>query len=426
MTLTVEKRALKGKAVAPASKSVLHRLLICAALSDKPTTLTDCSLSQDIVATAECLQALGASIKIEGSCIMVNPLRKANTSAWLDCGESGSTLRFLLPIAAALGGATFTGRGRLAQRPLSPLYELLSENGCTLTPNGTFPLTVTGRLAGESFSIDGGVSSQFISGLLLAAPLLGSACTVTVTGAVESRPYIDLTIAAMRHFGVEVVQQGNTFTVPCGKGYRSPETMAVEGDWSNGAFWLVAGAISPNTTMTVGGLDERSLQGDREIVSILRGVGAVVEQQDGALSVKGGSPFTPFRVDVAQIPDLVPILAVLAAAIPGCSRIENARRLRLKESDRLSSVHAMLTALGGTVTLGEDFLVIHGTGRLAGGTVDACNDHRIAMAAAVASCLCERSVKIVGAEAVSKSYPTFFREFAERGMKVCPPYSGKN
>ena len=218
MTLTIEKRALGGEVIAPASKSVLHRLLICAALSDKSTQLTRCSLSQDITATAACLQALGATIVITGDTIAVEPIRKANTQALLDCGESGSTLRFLLPIAAALGGATFTGRGRLAQRPLSPLYELLAENGCELTPNGKFPLTVTGRLKGYDFAIDGGVSSQFISGLLMATPLLGGECVIRVTGTVESRPYIDLTVAAMRRFGVNIGQKGNTYIVPRGNG----------------------------------------------------------------------------------------------------------------------------------------------------------------------------------------------------------------
>lgn len=410
MQVTVSGHTLTGCVAVPASKSVVHRLLICAALSDKPTVLTDTTLSQDITATVDCLNALGAEICVDGDRITVQPITAPKNEALLDCGESGSTMRFLLPVAAALGGgAAFTGRGRLPQRPLSPLYELLCENGCELSPQGTFPLTVAGKLTGCRFTIDGGVSSQFISGLLMAAPLLGQPVELCVTGTVESRPYIDLTVAAMRRFGVTVTETESGFAVS-GR-YRSPGTVAAEGDWSNAAFWLVAEAILPKASLTVTGLDEQSLQGDRAIKDL-------IEATNGLQ--------TPLTVDAAQIPDLVPILAVLAAAISGRSVIGNARRLRIKESDRLSSVHAMLTALGGTVSMGDDFLVIEGTGKLRGGTVDACNDHRIAMAAAVAACLCEQPVVIEGAEAVRKSYPHFFAEFSKRGMSVCPPYSGEN
>lgn len=411
MTVTVSGHTLTGKATVPASKSAVHRLLICAALSDKETVLTGATLSQDITATMDCLKALGASVCVDGDRLTVTPVVTVRPNAFLDCGESGSTIRFLLPVAAGLGGgAEFTGRGRLAQRPLSPLYELLCDNGCVLSPQGAFPLTVNGQLSGHRFEIDGGVSSQFISGLLMAAPLLGHAVDVCVTGTVESRPYIDLTVAAMRRFGVDVTEQNNVFHVPEGR-YRSPGIVAAEGDWSNGAFWLVAGAIAPHASLTVDGLDDASLQGDRAIASIIN---------------KTNGLKTPLNIDAAQIPDLVPVLGVLAAAIGGRSVIGNARRLRIKESDRLCSVHAMLTALGGNVTMGEDYLIIEGTGRLRGGTVDACNDHRIAMSAAVAACICEQPVVIEGAEAVRKSYPSFFTEFAERGMSVCPPYSGEN
>ena len=214
----------------------------------------------------------------------------------------------------------------------------------------------------------------------------------------------------MRRFGVHVTEERQTFFVPAAR-YTSPRTVAAEGDWSNAAFWLVADATSPESSLAVSGLDEDSLQGDRAIRAIL-------EQTQGLR--------VPLDVDVSQIPDLVPVLAVLATAITGRSVIRNAARLRLKESDRLCSVHAMLTALGGRVAMGEESLVIEGTGRLHGGTVDACNDHRIAMAAAVAATICEQDVVIEGAEAVRKSYPTFFKELAERGMSVCPPYSGEN
>ena len=408
MTITVSGRTLEGTVAAPASKSAVHRLLICAALCEAPTSITGATLSQDIEATMACLTALGATIQVHNDTLAVTPIGKATSGTLLDCGESGSTLRFLLPIAAALGGASFTGRGRLAERPLSPLYELLCENGCTLSPQGKFPLTVEGKLHGRHFSIDGGVSSQFISGLLLAAPLLGDIVQIEVSGTAESVAYIDLTVAAMRRFGVVVTRQGRVFTVS-GK-YRSPQTVSAEGDWSNAAFWLVAKAILPQAKLAVTNLNEDSLQGDRAIRQLIA-------------DTKGLT--VPLQIDAAQIPDLVPILAVLAAAINGRSVIGNAWRLRMKESDRLRSVCDMITALDGKVVEGEDYLVIDGTGRLRGGTVDACNDHRIAMAAAVAACICEEPVVIHGAEAVRKSYPTFFTEFAKRGMSVCPPYVEK-
>lgn len=404
MTVTVSGRRLHGTVVAPASKSVLHRLLICAALSDAPTVLTNTTMSGDIEATVACLRALGAGVVIGDDTIAVEPIGSVSTMPFLDCGESGSTIRFLLPVAAALGGASFTGRGRLAGRPLSPLYELLCDNGCELSPQGTFPLTVTGRLHGERFVIDGGVSSQFISGLLMAAPLIGG-CEIVVTGAVESRPYIDLTIAAMRQFGIAVAVDGATFHIEAGSRYRSPARVEVEGDWSNAAFWLAAKALS-GSALDVTGLDPASLQGDRAITRYLHG--------------------QPFEADVAQTPDLVPILAVLAAGANGRSVIGNARRLRLKESDRLQSVGAMITALGGDVQVTEESLIIDGHGRLRGGVVDAYNDHRIVMAAAVATCICDGAVEIRGAEAVNKSYPLFFKEWEERGMNVCPRYSETN
>lgn len=404
MTVTVSGQQLHGTVTVPASKSVLHRLMICAALADKPTTLTHATTSQDIEATAGCLRALGATVTIDGDTVAVEPIGTVPAMPTLDCGESGSTIRFLLPVAAALGGAVFTGRGRLAQRPLSPLYELLAENGCTLSPQGAFPLTVAGQFCGKRVMIDGGVSSQFISGLLMAAPLIDG-CEITVTGTLESRPYVDLTIAAMARFGVTVEVDGAAFRVPAGSRYRSPDTVCAEGDWSNAAFWLAAAAIT-NSPLTVMGLDPASLQGDRAIMNYLHG--------------------DPFEADVAQTPDMVPILAVLAAAAHGRSVIGNARRLRLKESDRLQSVHAMITALGGTAEVTDDALIIDGHGRLRGGVVDACNDHRIVMSAAVAACICDGAVEIRGAEAVRKSYPQFFEEWEKRGMSVCPPYSEAN
>lgn len=416
MTLSVGGNRLRGSVSAVASKSAVHRLLICAAYSDAPTVIENVTFSQDIEATVRCLQQAVADVHREGNRLTVIPRHDRVLQPLMDCGESGSTLRFLLPVAAATGGGVFVGRGRLAQRPLSPLYELLAGQGCRLSPAGQFPLTVSGGLTGDTFTINGGVSSQFISGLLLAAPLLNRRVRIVMTGKVESYPYIRMTVDALRCFGVSVVEQDHVFTVE--GNYISPRCVSAEGDWSNAAFWLVGAAVSHSTELTVSGLKPDSLQGDRRITQFLCEAGFTVKETPSAVQVFGEGT-RPLSVDAADVPDLVPVLAVLAAALPGKTVIANARRLAYKESDRLQSVYRMLTALGGHVAVTEDSLTIEGTGGLHGGTVDACNDHRIAMAAAVAALICRNEVKIIGAEAVEKSYPAFFEEWKQKGMSVC-------
>ncbi|MBO5928682.1 MAG: 3-phosphoshikimate 1-carboxyvinyltransferase [Clostridia bacterium] len=416
MNVTVSGKTLSGTVTAIASKSAVHRLLICAAFSNAPTVIENVTTSQDIEATIRCLQHV-ADITLKNNRLFVTPRQKREQSPLLNCGESGSTLRFLLPVIAATGGGSFVGHGRLAERPLSPLYELLAENGCRLSKAGEFPLTVSGTLQGDTFAIDGGVSSQFISGLLLAAPLLNRQVRIVVTGKTESAPYIRLTVEALRCFGVTVEEKENTFLVQ-GR-YTSPGTVTAEGDWSNAAFWLVGAAISHSKKLTVTGLKSDSLQGDRHILTLLQQAGFTVNQTENGITVDGVAK-KPLCIDAADIPDMVPIAAVLAASLHGKTKIINARRLAYKESNRLQSVHQMLTALGGTATVTADSLTIDGKGGLRGGTVDACNDHRIAMSAAIASLICEKDVTILGANAADKSYPDFFQKLEQKGMSVCP------
>lgn len=428
MNITVTGKRLSGSAEIIASKSDLHRLLICAALSDTPTVIHGVVLSKDIHATIECLRAVAADIQSEPGRIFVRPYAAPRPEPLLDCNESGSTLRFLLPVIAALGtGGRFTGRGRLAERPLSPLYEMLEAGGCRLSPQGQFPLTVAGQLTGRDFAIDGGVSSQFISGLLLAAPLFKQDCTIRVTGTVESYPYIQMTCNALRCFGIQIVQQSPCiFHTPGGCRYTSPGVLRAEGDWSNAAFWLVAAAISKSYDFTLTNLNHRSLQGDMRIVSLLREAGVALQITGDRLQITTAERLQPLRIDAAQIPDLVPVLAVFACAIHGRTVIEHARRLIYKESNRLQTVFDMITALGGKIQMTDDGLIIDGSGKLRGGTVNACNDHRIAMSAAVAAFICEQPVTITDAQAVEKSYPDFYTEFASKGMVLCPPLSEQN
>lgn len=373
-----------GLVEAISSKSMAHRLMICAALAKEPTQVTYHTTNRDMEATKACLDSMKTGEK---------PLR---------CGESGSTLRFLLPVAAALGLDTeFYMEGRLPERPLAPLDEQLTAHGIRLTKNGR-TLSVSGKLQAGDYTLPGDVSSQYISGLLFALPLLNAPSTLTVTGKVESAPYIAMTLDALKTFGIDIKTEGNIYYIPS-RAYVGGGEKKVEGDWSNAAFWLCAGAISKEVTVT--GLNPDSLQGDKKILELLKAFGAACTED-----TVSPAPLHGIDIDASAIPDLVPILCVAAAKAEGTTRIYNAGRLRLKESDRIESVCRMLTELGADITATEDGMIVHGGKPLMGGTVDSCGDHRIAMAAAVASSICRGEVTILGAEAVNKSYPRFWED----------------
>lgn len=390
MDRTILPAGLSGAVSAIASKSAAHRLYICAALAGGTTQICCSTTSKDIEATRACLQTM------------------ADHGAELPCGESGSTLRFLLPVVAALGlDTSFRMEGRLPQRPLAPLDAQLTTHGVCLSRPREDLLQVTGQLQPGDYVLPGDVSSQYISGLLFALPLLKSPSTLTVTGKVESSPYIDMTLDALAQFGVRFRKENNTYYI-APQSYTCPGTVQVEGDWSNAAFWLCAGALTG--PVTVSGLSMDSLQGDKAILDLLSAFGANVTFCDHKVTVAPGV-LKAVDIDAAAIPDLVPVLSVVAAAASGTTRIYNAQRLRLKESDRIASVCSMLTALGVHAEETVDGLQIRGGIPLTGGTVDSCNDHRIAMAAAVASTLCADAVTVLGAEAVNKSYPDFWSDF---------------
>ena len=383
MDLTIQPRSLRGDITVIPSKSQAHRLLICAAFSDGPTDLVCPDTNRDIEATVDCLNALGASITRTDSGYSVFPMDKTPASAILNCCESGSTLRFMLPIVGALGiDATFQMEGRLPQRPLSPLWEEMERMGCILTRPTADTIRCQGKLKAGNYSINGSVSSQFITGLLFALSLIDGQTHLEVTGKIESLPYIRLTEKAMALFNAPR--------------YHSPGRLTVEGDWSNGAFWVAAQMLGNN--LSVHGLNETSIQGDRVVVDICR-------------QLLAGIP----TVDASDIPDLVPILSIVAGANNGAV-FTNIQRLRIKESDRVASTIAMIEALGGKAESTEDTLTVYGTG-FTGGTVDSVNDHRIAMSAAIASTVCTEPVTVLGAEAVRKSYPQFWEEFSRLGGK---------
>lgn len=390
MDITLFPRTLSGTVSVIPSKSQAHRLLICAAFADGPTRLLCSQTSRDMDATAQCLNALGAGIEKDKDGYLIHPVRHIPDSAVLNCHDSGSTLRFLLPIAGALGVDTlFQLEGRLSQRPLSPLWEEMERMGCRLSRPSADSIRCQGKLRAGTYRIDGGVSSQFITGLLLAASRIPGQSQIQITGKTESRPYIEMTRHAMTAFGLDT----RDFTVCGGMPFHSPGSVYVEGDWSNGAFFLAAAALG--NVINVQNLAPDSPQGDRAVSKLLPALDQSI------------------TISAADIPDLVPILAVVAACRHGAV-FTDIRRLRLKESDRVESVIQMIRGLGGKAEAEGDTLTIFGTG-LSGGTVDSVNDHRIAMSAAIASTACSRPVALLGAQCVEKSYPTFFEEYTRLG-----------
>ena len=384
MDITIQPGLLAGTLSAIPSKSQAHRYLICAAFADNETELICPETNRDIEATAGCLRSLGARISRTANGYLIKPIARIPDTALLPCGESGSTLRFMLPIVGALGvDATFRMEGRLPNRPLSPLWEEMERMGCILTRPTDDTVRCCGKLRTGEYVIDGGVSSQFITGLLFAAALMDGESHITVTGTLESKPYVDMTKQALA-----------LFKAPR---FHSPGIVQVEGDWSNAAFFLAAKKLG--NQLQILGLNPESVQGDRAVAEILS-------------QLQQGIP----TVSAADIPDLVPVLAIVAAVLYG-AEFTQIRRLRLKESDRVATTVAMINALGGHAEATDDTLTVFGTG-LRGGTVDAVNDHRIAMAAAVASTACREPVRILGAECVQKSYPAFWDVFQRLGGRI--------
>lgn len=405
-----------GSLQAPTSKSDAHRALICAALSDNPCTLRVGERNADIDATLRCLTALGASFTCpDADTVQVTPVTVVRHGGLADCGESGSTLRFMLPVAAALGAtADFVGCGKLPQRPLSELVDALSAHGCACSCDH-LPLQISGQLTGGRYSLPGNISSQYVTGLLFALPILDADSEIVLTTPLQSRGYVDMTLRTMARFGVTVQATDSGWRIPGNQKYHAPDGIRVEGDWSGAAFPLCMGALCK--PVTVSNLHLDSAQPDRAIVDLLRRFGAQVTQ-DGDCFTVSPAPLTAQTIDVAEIPDLAPILAVVAAYAKGRSRLENAARVRLKECDRLTAATQMLRAMGVNVIEYPDALEIDGVQTLHGASVDGCNDHRMVMAAAVAALKAVGETRISDAYAVRKSYPYFFEDLKKLGGKV--------
>lgn len=408
MEVKITPKKLIGRVTAPSSKSYSHRAIIAAALAGGISELTNISGSKDIEATAAAMSALGANVLEDGGVYTVMGIKKPAERAVIDCGESGSTLRFVIPIAAALGcGCEFRGAGKLPERPIDPYIRELGRHGVTIDrKEGVMPFYMNGKLTGGEYFLEGNISSQFVTGLLFALPLCAEDSVIRLTSRLESKPYADMTVQALRLFGVEVAETAENglpvYRIKGGQRYQSAKC-AVEGDYSQAAFFFVANALG--SEVIIDNLNENSVQGDKKILEIIG--------EMGYNNVNSG--LKPFTADVTDIPDLAPILAALGCFTGGTCRIIGGERLKIKECDRLAAIADALNALGGRVTVAGDTLEIQPAERLRGGRVNGCNDHRIVMAAAIASTMSEGDVFITDAEAVAKSYPNFWNDFRSLG-----------
>lgn len=406
MRIKIEPSLLSGRISAIPSKSDAHRLLIASMLSDSETNIHLPSSSVDIDATVGCIKALGAMVTKEGEYLKINK-GEAQNGVTLDCSESGSTLRFIIPVASVLcDEVSFTGRGRLPDRPIKELLDALRKNGAEFSAD-KLPLTKTGRLHSGIFELPGNISSQYITGLMFALPLLKGDSEIRLTTKLESSAYIDITLWALKRFGIEIERRENTYFIKGDQKYLSPEALTVDGDWSNASYFLASG-------VTVMGLDTDSPQGDKAIVKVLEKMGAEISYKDGITA--DISSLSGCEIDISEIPDTFPTLAVLATMAKGVTRFINGARLRIKESDRIETTADMLRALGCNAVTFEDGMEVKGC-QLHGGEVDGAGDHRIVMAAAMAASLCDGDVVINGAEAVTKSYPSFFEDYKKLGGK---------
>ena len=412
-------------AAAPPSKSAAHRLLILAALSaGSSSVLIRCSgTNDDIDATVRCLCALGAVIEKTDCGYAVTPpdlTALPSQEISLHVGESGSTLRFLIPILGALGiSAAIRRDGRLPSRPLAPLDAVLRSHGMTLSDDTRDPsvLHVSGHLSAGDYTIDGGVSSQFISGLLFALPLLPAPSVLNITGSISSAPYIALTESALRAFSAQVSPEKGRHTYPIvPTSYRPTDSLTVEGDWSGAAVLLCAGALSGG--IHVSGLSRNSAQGDKRILSVLEALGCTASWSEAGVTLlpPQSKIRTPISIHADDIPDLIPAIAVLCCAANGTSVISGCARLRLKESDRLAAITDLIRSLGGAAEEDGDTLTIHGTGRLTGGFCEGVHDHRIVMSAALAALISDAPVTVSDAEAVAKSFPDVFDILSDGGI----------
>lgn len=417
MTATFSPSTLSGTVTVPPSKSMSHRAIICAALADGVSRIDNLIFSKDIIATIEAMKIAGADFNIFENSVEITGIKSLPKDCSVDCNESGSTLRFAIPIFCALGIKTeFIGRGKLPTRPITPYLTELTKNGINFDYNNTMPFTVSGKLAAGKFTIDGNISSQFITGLLFSLPLLDGDSEIHINGRLESEPYVNMTIHILDIYGIKVDKTDFGYIVYGNQKYKSAN-YTVEADFSQAAFFLVGAAIK-NNDLACKGLNTNSTQGDKAILEIIKACGCEVIVNSDLISIKSDK-LNAFTVDARDIPDLVPILSILACFCEGTSKIENVARLRIKESDRILSTISMVKALGAEAYEENDTIFVVGINdKFSGGSVNSFNDHRIAMSTAIASTMASEEVRLSTAESVNKSYPSFYDDFKKLGGKV--------
>lgn len=417
MNIRIEKPIQGGRVNIPASKSVSHRAVIAAALAEGTSIVENVLLCEDLYATKDAVEALGAVVKVEGTRWTITGMSTSSSTCEVHCRESGSTLRFMIPIMLAKGGKNvFHGSGRLVTRPITPYIDICAEQGIQYRYKGALPLQTEGRLRSGCYDLPGDVSSQFVTGLLLALPLLKGDSEIRITGPLESQDYVLLTLQVLQAFGIQIKQVGDDrFLIPGSQRYQA-RSYVVEGDYSQAAFWVVAGALG-TTPMELNGLQEESVQADRRIVDIAGDFGVSVQWADEKLIVHPSQTKGTY-VDVSQCPDLGPALSVLGAASEGRTSITGGKRLRIKESDRITSMATELRKLGAEVSEVEDGMSILAKELCQHEELLGWNDHRVVMALAACAGKVDGTVRISGAEAITKSYPNFFEHMRMAGAVV--------
>lgn len=409
MNLTIKPTSVSGTVTAPPSKSYMQRAIALAVLSHNPTTISNLSDCNDCRAAIGVARNLGCAVEQSDDELRIVPPANGLAGSHLHCGESGLALRMFTPVASLLGNRVeLTGEGSLTQRPVGFMEDTLRQLGVDVQTNsGLLPIAVKGPMRGGKATVDGSVSSQFLTGLLIALPTLKNDTVLTVNN-LTSRPYIDMTLQIMRDFGVSVENANyERFTIKGGQQYANAK-YRVEGDWSGAAAFIVAAAI--DGTLKINGLNPQSAQADRAIIDVLRLTGTKIAfDDDNRLIVNKNNNLQPFNFDATNCPDLFPVLAALAANCKGTSAIAGVHRLTHKESNRAEAIRRELGKLGISIDFEDDKMIVGG-GPISGGTASACNDHRMAMSLALCALTASSSVTIEGTECVSKSYPNFFED----------------
>ncbi len=422
--MIISPSSLSGKVNAPPSKSMSHRAIIAAALAEGTSRISNIELSDDIMSTIEAVQKLGAKIEMTMDAsekIKLNITGIAGKSdeymPHIDCLESGSTLRFMIPVAlACAGGGIFDGEGKLPLRPLDEYKRIFTEQEIIWQTQGDYnlPLKIKGDIKSGECEIAGDVSSQYISGLMFALTMLEGDSIIKIKGKLESSRYVDMTIAVLQQFGIIIDKKEDSYIIKGGQNYKATDYV-VEGDWSQGAFWIVAGALGEGTS--VQGLDINSKQADKKIIDILKNMGVQIEVADNSIITKK-SQIKACEVDVAQCPDLAPVVAAAMVCVEGTSRISGGARLKYKESDRILSISEALNSIGANVTPTEDGMIVSSSKCLSGLKVNLHDDHRIAMMIAIISQRVDGEMMLINADCVNKSYPSFWDDFTLLGGKI--------